>query len=44
MTIGAAAGGLTLGGLGFLLLAWGGITVLTVWCFYRILATRDRKR
>ena len=44
MTLGAAAGGLTLGGMAFLILACGGITGLTVWCFYRILETRERKR
>jgi hypothetical protein len=44
MTIGAAAGGLTPGGLAFLILAWGGISALTVYCFYKVLKTQGRNR
>jgi hypothetical protein len=38
-----AASRLTAGGITFLLLAWGGITGLTVFCFYRLIPTRERR-
>jgi hypothetical protein len=42
--VSGGATGLTLGGLLFMLLAWGGIGAVTAFCFYRILVTRDRGR
>ena len=36
--------GLNAGGWVFLLGAWGGIIVVTAYCFYKLLATRDRKK
>lgn len=36
------AGGLSAGGWLFLLLAFGGILGVTLYCFYRLLKTRDR--
>ncbi len=40
----AGGSGLTAGGIAFLALAWGGITAVTVFCFYKILRTRDRAK
>lgn len=44
MSPAAGAGGLTPGGWTFLALAWGGILGSTLYCFYRLLRTRDRRR
>ena len=44
MTGAPEVSGLTAGGIAFLLLAWGGIIGLTVFCFYRIFQTQGRKR
>ena len=41
---GAAVAGLDTGGWIFLVGAWGGIIVVTAYCFYRLMVTRDRKR
>lgn len=38
-----AASRLTTGGITFMLLAWGGITGLAVFCFYRLITTRERR-
>lgn len=45
VTLGAAAGagGLTAGGVVFLLLGWGGILAGTVYCLVRLFRTRDGK-
>lgn len=37
------AAGLTLGGSAFMFLAWGSITLLSIWCYARILGS-GRKR
>jgi hypothetical protein len=39
-----AAAGLSAGGIVFMLLAWGGIIGVTLYCFYKLLKTKDRKR
>ncbi len=36
--------GLTTGGAIFLMLAWSGILGLTIFCFYRVFSTRDRRK
>ncbi|MGH9749658.1 MAG: hypothetical protein ACRD6R_07025 [Candidatus Polarisedimenticolia bacterium] len=38
------AAGLTGGGVLFMFLAWGSITLLTIWCFYRILLVQGKKK
>jgi hypothetical protein len=35
-----AAAGIGAGALAFMLVSMGSVTILTVWCFYRILVTR----
>jgi hypothetical protein len=40
---GAVPTSLTAGGLAFMLLAWGGITGLTVFCFYKLFRTQERR-
>jgi hypothetical protein len=35
--------GLTFGGVAFMFLAWGAITILSLWCFARILGGRARR-
>ena len=35
---------LTAGGWVFLILAWGGILALTLFSFYRLIKTQDRKK
>lgn len=40
----APATGLTAGGVLFMFLAWGSISILTIWCFYRILLVRGKKK
>ncbi len=44
MTGAAASTGLTVGGTIFLTLAWGGILGLSIFCFYRVFSSRDRRR
>lgn len=34
--------GLTTGGLIFLILAWGSVTLLTVYCFYKVLKSEKK--
>ena len=36
--------GLTTGGAIFLTLAWSGILGFTIFCFYRVFSTRDRRK
>ena len=44
MTPSGAEAGLSAGGIVFMLLAWGGIIGVTLYCFYKLLKTQDRKR
>ncbi|HEU4401057.1 MAG TPA: hypothetical protein VFT43_03025 [Candidatus Polarisedimenticolia bacterium] len=39
-----AVTGMTGGGWGFLILAWGGIIAATFFCFYRLFQSEDKKR
>lgn len=43
MSPGAVSSTLTGAGLTFMLLAWGGITGFTVFCFYRLIRTKERR-
>ncbi len=42
MSAPAGPAGLTSGGVVFLLLAWGGIFALTLFCFYKLFKTQGR--
>ncbi len=44
MTAAGAVTGLTAGGVVFMVLAWGGIIGVTLYCFYKLLKTEERKR